>query len=273
MQAKGEAMKREFTLLSGDVVEYDEPSESVAEFLRRVRIAAGDFEVTTDDMIDLIYGVENPLLKHGVLPGRGLVTREVYENPIFHIMQDLLIQKRIQRGEYDPEVAKTQYNMTVSEAATKLGVSPSAIRQAIRSKALDAIKVRGRWLLYPGSVDVYQVSNRGPNPLRPLSIAIGNQEGISARIKLPTRVEWEKGQGGVKTGVLERWRSVGLIIGGTALSEDPAQKRYVFWEIAPDDVDNVIEEGLYGVRGPFQVIRKIDGVRKAAEAFSSFEPR
>ena len=50
------------------------------------RASASDIELT-----NLIYGVENPLLRQDVLPGHGVVTREVFDHPIYRMMVETLL--------------------------------------------------------------------------------------------------------------------------------------------------------------------------------------
>ncbi|KYF76558.1 hypothetical protein BE17_10810 [Sorangium cellulosum] len=54
--------------------------------------------------------------------------------------------------------------ITVPEAARRLGVGDSAIRQAIKVGRLRAQKDGGTWYVDPDAVAAYRVSNRGPRP-------------------------------------------------------------------------------------------------------------
>src|SRR5690625_3742033 len=149
-------------LLSGEIVRYSPPPE-VDRYIDRLKVAANDPTVTVGELVDMVYSEENPILVRDIIPGRGVVTRQVFEDPAFHVMQDLIEQKRIQAGHLDREAAESMHTMTVQEAAERLGISESAVRQAIYAKRLAARKVGGSWRLYPGGVEAYRVSNRGPN--------------------------------------------------------------------------------------------------------------
>lgn len=151
-----------YTTLTNETIEYDAQEPSVAAFLARVRSATNDPDVTESALTELIYGSENPILDHTIFPHRGAVTKAVFGNPLYHVMLDLLDQKRVQVGTLDLELAKADYTVTVAEAAEKLGITPGAIRYAIKAQKLSAIKNGGVWLIHPNSVNSYQVSLRGP---------------------------------------------------------------------------------------------------------------
>lgn len=264
---------RRYKMLSGDVIEYEAPAKEVDDYLAQIKVAANNPDISPGELVDLMYSEDNPLLKTGIIPGRGVVTREVSNHPVYHVMLDLLEQKRIQAGVLDREAAESQYTMTVSEAADRLGVSKSAVRQAIQKNKLAGRKVGRRWKLYPESVDAYEVSNRGPNPKRPLSVRMGAIEGLSCRVKMPEHLEDSDKEGGIRTGVLRRWRSVAVIIGGKDIEKVPDRKGYTFWELAPADEENKIEVGPFYLHGPFRVVRKVEHSREALDAYKAFEAR
>lgn len=261
-----------YTLLSGEVLEYENPPSEVSDYLSKVKMAAHDPDISTGELIDLIYSADNPLLETGIIPGRGVVTRDVQHHPVYQIMLDLLQQKRITEGELDRKAAESAHTMTVSEAAEKLGVSTSAVRQAIYNDRLAARKVDGQWRIYPDAVEAYQVSNRGPSPSRPLQVRMGSVEGLSCRVKMPELLEDSSKEGGIRTGTLKRWRRVGVIIGGKGVQKVEGRKGYTFWELAPGDKEISIEQGPFFVRGRFRVVRKVEHSREAIDAYDAFEP-
>lgn len=65
--------------------------------------------------------------------------------PLWHVMHDLIDQKRIQCGSLDPVVAAKHYSVGVTAAARELGITTGAVRHAIAAKRRAARKVRGRW--------------------------------------------------------------------------------------------------------------------------------
>lgn len=161
---KNAAPMERHTTISGEVLEYPRPGPELAAFLGRVRTAAEDPRVSEGELVELIYGLENPLLDKTIFKGRGAVTTEVFANPVYHVMLDLLDAKRVQTGTLDPERAAGRYTMTVTEAAEFLGVTSSAVRQAIAAKHLDAWKKGGLHFLDPQTVETYRsrVKRRGP---------------------------------------------------------------------------------------------------------------
>lgn len=150
----------QYTTTVGEMIDYDAtPAE--AAFLARVRAAAEDPGVAEGQLVELVYGLDNPVLEAGIFPGRGAVTKAVFARPIYHVLLDLIDVKRIQHGTLDPAAAAARYTMTVTEAADRLGVHASAVRQAVQAKKIAAQKQGGTWLLDPASVDAYRVT-KGP---------------------------------------------------------------------------------------------------------------
>jgi len=151
-----------YQMLSGEVLRFERQGDEAMAFLARVRVAVGDPHVSENDLINLIYGEENPILRRGVIPGRGYVDREAWANPLYRIMTDLLAQKRLQAGTLDLEAAAARCTVPVSAAAERLGITPAAVRQAIGKRRLAAVKKNGQWWIAPRSLASYQVGTRGP---------------------------------------------------------------------------------------------------------------
>jgi|SRR5262245_1936193 len=151
-----------YTALSGETIRFPDPDPVTADFLARARVAASDLTVSINDMIELVYGPDNPLLDKTILPGRPMVTKAVFVNPVYHVLADLIGVKRVQLGLLDMAAARAAYTLSVPEAAKRLGITPAAVRAAITGKRLGAIYENGQWWLRPESVASYKVSNRGP---------------------------------------------------------------------------------------------------------------
>ncbi len=154
--------KETYTTLFGEELRFPEPPPEVSAFLVRLRKFVNDPQVSELDMLNLLYGKENPLLDQTIFETRGAVTVVVFKNPVYHVMLDLLGQKAIQAGTLDPKKAEAAFSMTVPEASAQLGIHQSAVRQAIHAHKLAAIKKGGQYLLEPDSVGAYRVSRRGP---------------------------------------------------------------------------------------------------------------
>ena len=155
-----------YRLLSGQNIEYPDPSPPVARFLARVRLAANDPNVSLSGLIELIYGPDNPLLDNMMLPGRSMVTKAVFANPVYHVMADQIGVKEVQLGLLDMNAARECYTLSVPQAAKRLGITPSAVRSAINAHRLAGMYDNGQWWIRPESVDSYKVSTRGPKRRR-----------------------------------------------------------------------------------------------------------
>lgn len=256
-------MERYITIV-GETIEYETPSRPVAAFLARVVDAAHDPRVSESEMIDLVYGSENPLLRQDVIPGHGLVTRETFANPVYHVMLDLLGRKRVQLGTLDPERARDEYTVTITEAANRLGVHPSAIRQAIHAKRLDAMKRGHLYLIRPSALESFQLSRRGPKPDPALDVVAGNDDGRSLRIKvLGGELQVGAREGHRVSGTIRAFKVVGVISGGAG--------RHRFFLLEPSETSDELAFGPFHIRGRFRVAARENNPRAAREAWKKFE--
>jgi hypothetical protein len=148
--------------LSGHVIDYPEPAPKVARFLARVRELVDDPKASEDDVVALVYSRENPILDHTVFPTRGAVTRDVLENPVYRVMTDLLFRKSVAERGLDVERIAREFTVPVSDAAARLDIHESAVRQAIAAQRLASWVKEGRHYLRPRDVEAFQVSARGP---------------------------------------------------------------------------------------------------------------
>src|SRR5688572_11563815 len=160
-------MTRVHKTLSGHRVEYPDPDPKLGRFLDRVREAFQDPKKTDDDMIGLIYGRENPLLE----ATNGMVTREVFENPVYRVLSDLIVQKRVIMDGTDPERIAAKYTLTVADVAARKGVSEDAIRKAVRENRLLSWVKGGSYFFEPRSIEAVPLGTRGPMPkgIEPIS--------------------------------------------------------------------------------------------------------
>ncbi len=254
-----------YTTIAGEVIEYQTPAPEVARFLARVVDATNDPSVTEAQLTELIYGVENPILAQGILPNHGVVTREVFADPLYHVLTDLLGRKRVQMGTLDPELARDEYTVTITEAAERLGVHPSAVRQAVQAHKLDAIKKGKTWLLKPSSVESYDRSRRAsPRGGAPPAVvaSVGNVPGMSLRIRVEGGELRETGREGKRIeGEIPTFERIAI------LSGDKAKESYRYFELEPAEVEDELRFGPFFVRGRFAVVRKENNPRKANEAW------
>lgn len=264
-----------YTTIAGEVLEYETLSPEVARFLARVFDAANDPRVTEAAMIDLVYGRENPILRQDILPNHGVVTKEVFADPVYHVMTDLLGRKRVQMGTLDPERALDEYTVTISEAAKRLGVHVSAVRQAVHAHRIDAVKRGGVWLIKPSSVESYKVARRGPGASAAASLkdawpslvaSVGNVPGRSFRFRIHGGQLRETSREGKRIeGEVDAFDRVAII------AVDKAKDTIRYFELEPDEEDNDLGFGPFWVRGRFRVVRKENNPKRATEAWRAFK--
>lgn len=163
-------MQPKYTTASGHTLDIDPTSADYA-FLERLE---RESVRGSNAMITLAYSHENPFLDTTTHPSLGVVTKETLENPAYRAMTDILFrQKMVEAGVTLQELA-AQHTVTVAEAAIKLGVHESAVRQAIAAQRLASWVKNGKHFLKPSAVEAFQrtssiTSKRGPAPaaLRP----------------------------------------------------------------------------------------------------------
>lgn len=254
--------------LSGHEIAHDEPSREVAAFLKKLRAMLDDDGVDEQSMIGFAYGPENPLLDHTLFAGRGAVTKETLANPHYHVMSDLLARKHAKVRNIDVEKIAAEHTMSVADAAEKLGVHESAIRQAIASRRLPSWVKAGKHFLRPAAVDAFRIGNRGPKPPgvgEPLKVRIGNHEGLSFRLKAPGGLSREeRPEPHIVEAELLRWQRIAVIAGG--------EGKHRFFVLEPADEENELAVGTFYVRGKFSIAEKINNPRKAREAWDEFSP-
>lgn len=258
-----------YTTIAGEVLEYPRPEPELARFLARLRTAVEDPGVSESAIVELIYGSENPLLDHTIFKGRGAVTREVFANPLYHVMTDLLDAKRVQVGTLNPERAAARYTMTVTDAAAELGISTSAVRQAIERGQLSSWKANPRMhLLDPETVRAYRdhVVRRGPRAAPALSVRMGNKPGASFRVKAPELevVSEQKLEGGGKMidAVVPKFARVAIVFSGKS-----SNRMFV---LEPSDEGDAFEFNGFEVRGKYRVAEKINDPEEASKRFRAF---
>jgi excisionase family DNA binding protein len=203
---------------------------SVAAFLDRMHAAVDNPKITKNDLVALVYGRENPLLDHAMVPGHSMVTAETLKHPVYLALMDLLDRKRIVLGTLDVAKVRACYTIPVNEAAERLGVHPGAVRQAIKAKRLSAWKIDGQWLLRSESIESFRMAmggeRRGPPPQ--LRLRWGTENHHMLKVKHLAELERENRTGPkINEGTLTSWERVGVFYG--------ANGAVIFEELEPGD--------------------------------------
>jgi excisionase family DNA binding protein len=156
---------RTYQIISGQRIGLDGTEASKISFLERLQSMA--VTATHSQMIALAYGTENPILDPNVIPGRGAVTAAVLFTPAYRAMTDILFRKQMAEAGIAPEELASQYTVTTAEAAERLGVHVSAVRQAIDAGRLGAWIKGNRVFIDPRSLATLRLSRRGPKARAP----------------------------------------------------------------------------------------------------------
>lgn len=268
-------MARIHETLSGHRVEFPDPDAKLEAFLDRVQKVFRDRGKTDDDMIALIYGKENPLLD----ATSGMVTREVFDNPVYAVLSDLIVRKRAAMEGTDPDRLAARYTLTVADVAARKGVSEDAIRKAVRERRLPSWVKGGSYFFEPRAVEGAVLGTRGPMPkgIAPIAYRVGYDGATESQFRLRTEpggnqpVETDKSMltsqsPTIHDGTVERWRRAAVFAAG-------GRGKARFFELEPGAQAEKVEfQGFY-VRGKFRITRKVNNPKEARKAWDSFGGR
>ena len=73
--------------------------------------------------------LKNPILDTTSVPGRAIVTKSVFQNPVYLVFADLVARKQMLALNQSPEQLAAPYTLTVKDAAeSSFGLTESAVR-------------------------------------------------------------------------------------------------------------------------------------------------
>jgi hypothetical protein len=98
-----------------------------------------------------------------------VVTKAVFDNPVYRVLADLVGRKQLLTAGQTPEQVVAAYAISVKDAADQLGLTESSVRTAITNRKLSAMKRNGDWYIRPESIASYKVSNRGRKKAAPVA--------------------------------------------------------------------------------------------------------
>lgn len=251
------------TTVTGEIIEYPRPTGELATFMARLVDATNDPHVSEAELLDLIYGKANPLLDQSIFPNHGAVTKAVFANPTYHVMQDLLGRKRVQAGTLDLEEVRGAATMSVAEAAAELGATPAGVRKAIREKRLAAVKVGRGYHLDPRDVATFKRFRRarGPDGAPALKFCMGSTDGKSFRIRAPG-LRITKRDGRLMHGEVSSFRKAAVTFSGKT-----GNRMFV---LEPAEANDRFDFGPFFIEGRYRVTEKVNEPGEASERFKAF---
>lgn len=260
-------MPRIHTTLSGHDIKYPDPDAKLERFLKRARDLCDDPKASEDDLVLLVYGDENPILDRTFFPGRGMVTAAVFENPVYHVLTDLLARKRATiKGQTAEQLGKP-FTLTVPQAAEQLGITEDAINKGIRARRIPSWVKEGQRYVDPRALAALGLGKQGklPEGFMRLKVRVGANHDGQLRVKhdggeLPTKAEAIPYA--LET-TLPRSQRVAVLTAG--------HDRLRMFELLPGEDENEIEFEGFHVRGKFEIARKINGSAAARRAWESFK--
>lgn len=261
-----------YKTLNGHEIVYDSLNKTESAFLARAQEAADNPGVTTDQMIALVYGRENPILDS--THGHPMVTPHVLDHPLYRILSDLIGVKRVQLGQLDLAKAHAKFTLDVPAAAAQLGVTPQSVRAAIDTSRLPGIFRNGQWWLSPDSVGSYQVSKRaGRSGVKSskrgirevVAFVIGHTDHGSLSVEVDAGVTIDLKEKGLLHGTFnDGWKRA--MIKTTSKSGT----RVFEIESASGAVKAIDHAGML-VKGSFELVKKYNDTKRANEAWVSRE--
>lgn len=148
-------------------LDLDDLTDSQYEFYLEFVGALNDESHSVDDVLFMLYSEDNPVVYDW--DGSGELRPNLQDDvcrKLWVFMRESVHQRTMrERGELEEESRDPVLNshISVSDAAKYLGISGSAVRQAIYDERLDAEKVGGVWRIPMKAVLAYKVSSRGPD--------------------------------------------------------------------------------------------------------------
>ena len=258
-----------YTLLNGQTIELGELSPQLADFLAVAEDKVDDPSVSSMDLVELLWSDRNPLLEApGLSPGRGLVTDAVLKKPAYRVLWDMESRKRIAEGRLDPEAATSEFQVSVADAAHQLGITTSAVRQAIAAGRLQSRKLGGKahWLRQS---DVDNLRVRGqPQRTEAVQLRMGSDgagRSLSVRFDAGAVLTRSGREDQVVVAELAAWSVLAIKAAGP-----DGNVRY--FELRPaENGFEVLHHGpLLRVQGPFEIAVKENNRQRAQAAWKTF---
>lgn len=275
-------MKETYVTVTNEKIVYEAPKKVIYDFLLRVMMAGADPKVSTLALYDLIHGAGNPILRQGVVPGRGLVDQSVLNDPVYRIMLDQLALKRIARGEMDaPGPPPEAYTLSVAEAAEIIGISPQGVRNSLARGAWRQVMNGGRLMLHPDDVEQWRRKHearggaagtdnkleQGESSGADLLVRLGSIKGASFSVKHPAADLLDKRADGPRVWcgrIPAGWQQI-------AVKSSGGGRARVF-VIEPGPEEREIEWKGFYLRGQFSVAEKVNDGAKASQRWKALEP-
>lgn len=252
-------------LANGQTIEY-EATPDVERFLTRLRRIVDDPNQATANFVAVAFSKENPILNSDLRPTRGFVTEETLKDPAYQVVQDLLFRK--EEGQRRIAEMSRRYTMTVSDAASQLGMTSSAVRKAVESGRLTAWQREGLTHLDPTEVSALNVGTRNPtrgarSGGKALDVSVGHEAGASLRIAGADLSGVSRVKGNVLHGAIDAgWREIVVVTGS-----DGGKKRG--FRLRPSSSEEALEHGSFYVHGRFEIVEKANTPSRANEMWKA----
>ncbi|CAN0475790.1 unnamed protein product, partial [Laminaria digitata] len=246
-----------WTTIDGRVLAIDLPGAEMREFLERLRGMLLNEDVSELDMIELVFGEDNPLTSNASESPRGRsIDHKKLAAPEGLMMRDLLLRKQIARlGKTPEDVLAERHTMTIRQAAASAGVSVQSIIDAIDEEVIAGAMIHGVSMVTPSSVDAYILS-RGGAPTQKgdmLAIQRGSRKGYNFGFTGDGEFTELSRKDHTIMGTYEDWSNLYLLTNIKA-REPGAYDSIRFYHLVPsNEVTQISLDGHFWVRGAFNI--------------------
>lgn len=255
-----------YQTVSGHVIDLS-PSSEVRAHLDELQRMASDPGVPEATFIATAYGPTSPIMDPNVMPGVGMVTAAVMAKPEYAVVRDLYYRKSLASRGIPLESVERQYTLTPADAAERLGIHVSAVRQAIASGRLPSWIKDGRHYLHPDTVRAFAPERRGPAPEGHAVHVIFGSDGehvLKLKADAPllhrARVAPHIEAADVDAG----WKRIAV------LTVDKHHDKERLFILAPASTEDHVGLRTLRVSGRFRIVEKINNAREARRVWKEF---
>jgi hypothetical protein len=160
----------DYKTLTGDVLQLQLSDQEACYWARLVELA-GDIAISVDLLVEAMYSSDNPMLDVGPVPGRGFVTKAVFERPVYRACLDLLERKNHQLRTLDEVEVRKEFSVTAKEAAAQLGITVRSAQLAMTEGRLRSVKLRKVRYTTPAAVEAYKPGPKAGRKEKPVAPA------------------------------------------------------------------------------------------------------
>lgn len=257
----------DYQTLTGDVLQL-QLSDQEARYWARLVELAGDIAISVDLLVEAMYSSDNPILDVGPVPGRGFVTKAVFERPVYRACLDLLERKNHQLQTLDEDEVRKEFSVTAKEAAAQLGITVRAAQLAMTEGRLRSVKLRKVRYTTPVAVSAYRpgpkAGRKKEKPVAPagpvVRLLAGSAPGWSMMVKTDGEQRTLSKDGKLRELEVTGWTSIRVRTNNKAKD---SQRAFLLTPQA--GAAEAMSFGPFRMEGEYEVAEKANNIRGVLE--------